>query len=188
MGIIRSFVSVKVKGLPDVEKLAMEMGRIRGIKGVRPENIHLTLKFLGNIDEEHDLPAISSLLTKVSRRHEPFEIRFTGTGAFPNLNRIRVAWIGIECDSLEKLADDVLRTLPKGNNEKTQRFKPHLTIGRVKFAEGARKGRELLEKYVGRDFGTLRVETFELMKSTLTPQGPIYDVLERYWLCRSDND
>jgi len=126
------------------------------------------------------VPKIISHLREVAARHPPFEIGFKGTGAFPNLNRMRVAWIGIKSEELKTLAEDVIRTLPSDKEEKPQRFRAHLTIGRIKFAEGAKKGRPLLEKYEDHDFGKLHVGSFELMKSTLTPQGPIYEVLEAF--------
>ncbi len=180
MGMIRSFVAVPVLEMPEIEHFAREMGKIRGIRGVRAENIHLTLKFLGDIDEERDVPEIIDLLTQVTRRHSPLEVRFSGVGAFPNMNNMRVAWIGMESPELSALAEDIITTLPKKQDEKPQSFRAHLTIGRIKFHEGAKNGRQLLERYLDHEFGSLNVEGFHLMQSTLTPQGPIYNVLKDF--------
>lgn len=180
MGMVRSFVAVPVKCLSEIEHLAEELGRIRGIKGVRTENIHLTLKFLGNIDEEREVPCICERLREVAGRHGTFEVRFQGIGAFPNPSRMKVAWIGIDSPELMLLARDVMAALPDREGERPQSFKAHLTIGRVKFADGIPQARRILEQYQEHDFGSLEVHEFLLMKSTLTPQGPIYDRLESF--------
>ena len=180
MGMIRSFVAVPIKGLSEIERLANDVGNIRGIKGVRTENIHLTLKFLGNIDEEEDVPRICEVLRKVAEQHTQLKVTFKGTGTFPNPNRMKVAWIGIESPELVKLASDVIAAFPLREGDRSQSFKPHLTIGRVKFADGIPAARKILEQHQDHDFGSLAVEEFLLMKSTLTPQGPIYDILSRF--------
>ncbi|MCK4613365.1 MAG: RNA 2',3'-cyclic phosphodiesterase [Thermoplasmata archaeon] len=180
MGRIRGFVAIPVKGLLEIEELAREIGTIRGIKGVRAENIHLTLKFLGGVDEEEEIPEIIRSLEEVAQRHHAFSISFQGTGAFPNLQRMRVAWIGIKGEELGKLAKDVLRALPIKEGERPQKFGPHLTIGRVKFREGIKKAQRVLERYRYKDFGTLKVRGIELMQSTLTPGGPIYSVIRHF--------
>ena len=180
MGMIRSFVAVPVKGLSEIEHLAEALGRIRGIKGVRTENIHLTLRFLGNIDEEQEVQRICERLQEVADRHGAIEVRFRGTGAFPNPSRMKVAWIGIDSPELVLLARDVMAALPVKKGERSQSFKAHLTIGRVKFADGIHTARKTLERYQDHDFGSLEVHEFHLMKSTLTPQGPIYDRLASF--------
>lgn len=184
MGIVRSFIAIPVRGLSSVESLARDLGRIRGVKGVRTENIHITLKFLGNIEEESDLPIICDGLREVSENHQPFSINFKGTGAFPNIPRMRVAWIGLESDKLEFLASNVQskvhEILPTSDDGRQQRFKSHLTIGRIKFNDAIRESGRLLERFTDHEFGELPVDGFNLMKSVLTPQGPIYSVIERF--------
>lgn len=180
MGMIRSFVAVPVRGLTDIDTIVQEIGKISGIKGVRSENIHLTLKFLGNIDEELDVKPIKDILQKVAGHHASFRVLFKGTGAFPKPAKMRVAWIGIDSPELEELAKDVIDSLPANAGEKLQSFRAHLTIGRVKFSDGIDRARRVLERYRDHDFGSINVNEFLLIKSTLTPQGPIYEILERF--------
>ena len=182
MGTIRSFIAVPIHGMSDIATIAREMGSIRGIKGVRPENIHLTLKFLGDVEEDSEMPRIRGLLREVAIRHAPLVVEIGKTGAFPKTGRMRVAWIGIDSTALEELARDVIATLPLKQGEKPQSFNPHLTIGRVKFSEGINDARKLLDRYRDHHFGTMNVHEFHLMKSTLTPQGPIYEILECFAL------
>jgi RNA 2',3'-cyclic 3'-phosphodiesterase len=182
MGTIRSFIAIPVKGLPKIDRILDEIGRIRGIKGISPENVHLTLKFLGDIDVDHEVPEISEILTEIAGRHDPFSLLFHNTGAFPTIPSMRVAWIGIQSPEIISLAKDVIQSLPPRPGEKKQSFRGHLTIGRVKFQGEIDRARRLLEQNTEQEFGTLNVEEFHLIKSDLTPHGPIYHVIERFSL------
>ncbi len=179
---IRSFVAVPVS-LKPVLKLAKSVKAIRGVKGIAPENLHLTLKFLGDVDTENEVPDIIDRLEGVAKRHSPFSIHFIGTGAFPDMSRARVAWIGIESPELIALGEDVLSTLPYRIEEDAGRgFSPHLTIGRLKHPAAKKELRRILQEHEDKDFGTMEVMVFYLMKSVLTPSGPIYSEVAEFQL------
>ena len=177
---IRCFVAVPVT-IPGLRELVERMNRVRGMKGVALENLHITLKFLGDVEVEKDLTDIMERLRAVAERHTSFYIRFRGTGAFPNMKRLRVAWVGIESEGLLSLGDDVVSSLPYRLEENSGReFNPHLTIGRLKHPSARLEARNLLEKYKNTDFGEMKASAFYLMKSTLSPSGPFYSKIESF--------
>lgn len=152
------------------------------IKWVKPANIHLTLKFLGEVEDEK-LPELVRVGEKISKDFSPFAVEICGVGVFPNINRPRVIWAGIENGSkeMENLSELLSRQLAKiGFPEEKRRFVGHLTIGRVKSPQ--RKG-HLIESFKSlekADFGRFPVSSLSLIKSQLTPAGPIYTVLKKF--------
>lgn len=139
------------------------------------KEFHLTLKFLGEIDEEK-LEEVKLVLKKV--KFESFKVNTSNLGVFPTESYIRVVWIGLESEKineLQKQIDEKLSNLfPKDN-----RFHPHITLGRVKFVKDKEKFIENL-KSIKVDEKEFEVKDFKLKKSTLTPKGPIYEDLEIY--------
>lgn len=149
-----------------------------GIKWVDPRNIHLTLRFLGET-EERLLPAIRTHITEVASAHSAIDCCIGKVGAFPNLNRPRVIWVGLEnnVEKLSGIASELeLRMQMLGFTPETKPFKPHLTLGRVR--EDA--PRVVLNvdavSRIGMPDAT-QLDTIVLFQSTLTPQGPIYKEL-----------
>ena len=147
--------------------------KIDGIKLVERENLHITVKFLGEIEEKtvEDIKSMDLSL-------EPVESRIRGLGVFPNENYIRVIWVG--ASNLVPLFEEVDRRLEDLNFKREREYVPHITIGRVKFLKDRKLLKERIEKYRDIDLGTLYVDSIVLMKSTLTRSGPIYEVLERW--------
>lgn len=152
--------------------------KIRGVKWVKPDNIHLTLKFLGNIEKE-TVEDIKKILDEVSSGAQPFKIRLSAAGAFPSPSRPRVIWVGIDEGKTEstELADRIDEEVEYLGIEKESRaFHPHLTLARLKF---------LKEKdAVKNAFASLKVPQAEmsatkitLFQSTLTGEGPIYTAI-----------
>ncbi|MBW9223184.1 RNA 2',3'-cyclic phosphodiesterase [Methanothermococcus sp. SCGC AD-155-E23] len=171
---MRCFLAIElseeiVEGLEDLKRNF----RIEGIKLVERENLHITVKFLGEIGEEtvEDIKGMDLSL-------EPVESRIGGLGTFPNENYIRVIWVG--ASNLEPLFEEVDRRLEDLNFKREREYIPHITIGRVKFLKNKRLLKERIRKYRDVDIGTLYVESIVLMKSTLTRSGPIYEVLKRW--------
>jgi len=176
---LRAFIAVEIGPL---EELVIFLDEIRDtgadIKLVEPENIHITLKFLGDIDEG-TVPEISNIIRDASLDLKPFTLKLLDTGAFPNLNYIKVLWVGLEDPGplpvLAKVLDDKLHQL--GFNKEKRGFKPHVTIGRVK----SRKNKEALKKILinsqNRDFGKIDVKSICLKKSILSSKGPTYYTL-----------
>lgn len=141
---------------------------------VKPENIHLTLKFLGEIDEKQ-LETLKDALMKV--RFPRFKAKLSSAGVFPNENFIRVVWIGIEprekADELHSLLDG---QLAKEGFAKDERFENHATISRVKSIKDKRAFVEELKKIKIKQM-EFEISKIALKKSTLTPEGPIYEDL-----------
>jgi 2'-5' RNA ligase len=176
---MRLFVAVPVPGglKSGVAALGSEIAR-GGVVPVRPENMHLTLRFLGEVDEgKGAVEGIKAALGGVRFKKFPCTIR--GVGAFPNENYVRVVWAGCEsAGALESLAADVAGALAGfGGDERGERFSAHMTIARVK-----RKAdlKEFFGMHREDVFGEFTVSEFRLMSSVLGPGGPQYAVLAAF--------
>lgn len=152
------------------------LSRYRGIKPVEPENLHITLKFLGEVNDAR-AELVKDRLRKVE--FDPFTIRFRGIGFFPRPDYMRVIWVGVEGEGIYKLAEKIEKEMRKLGFKKDREFRAHLTVGRVKRidADLRMKLAEELKEF-NRDYGEFTVEEFRLKRSTLTPKGPIYDDVE----------
>jgi len=138
-----------------------------GIKPVAKENLHITVKFIG---EREDANEIISALERIE--NEPIEISVKGVGAFPNKDYINVIWVG----AVGKL-EPLVRKIEKALGMKNERFEGHITIARVKKRIDAKK---FFERYAEEEFGSFSAKSFILYKSTLTPQGPIYEKFKEF--------
>ncbi len=149
------------------------------IRWVRKEGIHLTLKFLGDIDRD-SVEKISEAMERATGSFSPFTLWAEGIGVFPNLRRPRVAWVGLSGDIeiLRALQRDLESQLSGLGFPKEKRpFKGHLTLGRVKGRLDGIKLQEALE-----DLGDFRTESFTarsivLFQSDLRPDGAVYSRL-----------
>lgn len=151
------------------------------VQWVRVESIHLTLKFLGDI-EETQVENILQLLREAARDRAPFSVQVEGLGVFPDLRVPRVLWVGLSGDAkrLIQLAHSIDTTLaPLGLLPEPKPYSPHLTLARVK--EGALNiGKALVDSGVMREsqlMGKLSIDAVALIKSQLTPSGSIYSRL-----------
>lgn len=149
------------------------------IRWVKAANLHLTLRFLGNIPEE-SVPALADSIRSNTDGFGPFDLALSGLGAFPNLRRPRVIWVGSGpgTDRLKELAAKVEQAaVDSGFGKGDKPFSSHLTIGRVKFPKGLEQLSTLIEKtgYESPPFGVKEVVIF---KSDLSPAGPKYTRLE----------
>jgi 2'-5' RNA ligase len=179
---IRSFMAFDLENdtvlnrLASVQKLLFQTGA--DLKLVAPQNIHITLRFLGDIT-----PAMAEEIFGEMKKVQfaPFTVRINGVGAFPDLRYPRVVWAGI-AEGAEQLKnvfsqlEPMLRGLgfaadPKG-------FSPHLTIARVRSGRNKEQLAEFINKNGKYDFGTINAECLRLKKSDLTPQGPVYSTLK----------
>ncbi len=172
--MLRTFIAVELpkRFIPEIEKIESALD-IPGIKLVEPVQVHITLKFLGDIPEDKVEP-IASALSQVNCK--PFEARIKGVGIFPKLAYIRVIWLGAE-GNFEALHSDVERVLAAFKFEKDDKFSPHATLARVKQLREKATLLEKIKKLENIDLGTMNVESIALKKSTLTPKGPIYETL-----------
>lgn len=153
------------------------------VKWVSPENIHLTLKFLGEIDDK-ELNKVSGILEDITKDKNSFYMRIASVGAFPKTNSPRVIWVGI--DKGDEETKEIARELeekitPLGIPKEDRPFTSHLTIGRTKSSLNRESLVQLL-KSTARDFGSHPLEfpvtKLTLFQSILTPKGPIYERLK----------
>ncbi len=148
------------------------------VKWVEPENFHLTLKFLGDVAGDR-LEAVFGAVEKGCEGRRAFEISLEGVGAFPDLKRPRVVWVGVHRgrEEVARLASSIDDSLAEAGFAREDRpFKAHATVGRVKDTSLA--VRELGENIAAEKLALegIRINRVEVMKSQLTRQGPIYTV------------
>lgn len=178
---LRCFIAIEVpvevqraisEALSPLMKLSQD-----SVKWVKPGNIHLTLKFLGNTPEGR-IDSIGEAITRATEGFGPIKGEIKGAGAFPNLRRPSVLWAGFEFPpalmELKKRLESKLAAL--GFEQDDRPFSPHLTVGRVK--RGARLPKRrlavALEQLESTSFGAIDIREIVLMKSDLRPEGPVY--------------
>lgn len=182
---MRAFLAFEVS--PEViESLTKVQEELKGTKAdlklVELENLHFTVKFLGEIPE--------SMVEEIDRRIRTLalskiEVDVQGLGAFPDGKHPRVVWAGVsskDFDRISKSAQQVIDAL-QGIGETDERpFHPHITVARVRSARNASELRTLLGAYATKEFGRTPIATLKLKSSTLTPSGPIYADIKVYAL------
>lgn len=154
----------------------------QNIKWVNKQGMHLTLKFLGELDEDK-IPLIRSSLEKTAKKFDVFSIQIKGTGAFPpGKKNPRVLWVGItENDSLHDLQTDVETECELlGFPREKRKFSPHLTLGRVKGHSQLGGVLSLLDKNQNTQFGEMDVKKITFFQSRLKPTGAEYKVLSEF--------
>ena len=160
------------------------------VRWMKPEALHLTLKFIGEFPDAK-LEELKAALAIV--KAPQFDISFSGTGFFPTPKAARVFWVGVHADErLKKLASAVDDALAKlGIEREVRAYTPHLTLARSGSGRPSRekedkpnnrfqKLRERLEKMAPPDFGTMTAREFYLYQSKLSPRGSEYSKLERF--------
>jgi 2'-5' RNA ligase len=187
---IRTFVAIDlpvalVRQVAELQRQLRDRAREAGVRigWVPPPNMHLTLKFLGNIQPE-TVPAISDKLRELLAPVAPIKLAVEGLGAFPDAGRPRVLWAGLsgELEALSTLAEGVDRTLEAlGFNKESRPFHAHVTLGRVK---GGPAGQLLVGLEDPRP-GQFTVREVVLYQSELQRQGASYTPLARFPLSGS---
>jgi RNA 2',3'-cyclic 3'-phosphodiesterase len=170
--IARAFIAVEVSERIKEELCLLMQELPQGLRLVKKGNMHLTLKFLGEITGEKAVE-IARLMDEV--KLEEFSLSCKGIGVFPNERNPRVLFAKIESEGLLSLQKD-LETKLENIGFEHEEFVPHLTIARAteRFDASA-----LLAKNSGRFFGECKVSAFFLMGSTLTPSGPIHKIVHK---------
>jgi 2'-5' RNA ligase len=181
---VRSFIAFDLnneavlKSITSVQNLLVKTGA--DLKPVEPENIHVTVRFLGDIspsmvDNVHDA------MKKV--HFAPFEAKISGIGAFPNVNYPRVIWAGMTqgADQVQSIFSQLEPHLNElGFAPDPKGFSPHLTIARVRSGRNKPALITCLRENSQHEFGVIKAECLRLKKSELTPKGPIYSTLREH--------
>ncbi len=185
MSLLRAFIAIEIP--PEIKKtIASEIASLhdsagRAVRWVTTENIHLTLKFLGEISPA-SVELLSQALQAECEQHTPFEIAVSGLGCFPNSHRPRIIWIGLKIPpELNRLQHRLeTATARMGYAAEDKPFSPHLTIGRIReqatSAELSNIHAAFEKTHVG-SLGTFTARAVHLFKSDLKPAGPVYTCL-----------
>jgi len=186
LGLIRSFIAFDIKDKGILERLSEAQEKLRrtgaDLKLVRLENIHITMRFLGNI-EPNIVDKIFNQMEQVS--FTPFDVEIRGVGAFPKPQYVRVVWAGIQ-SGVKNLKDISGQLEPRlrslGIKPDTKGFSPHITIARVRKGFRNPELAQCLSQLADYEFGVTKLNCLKLMKSVLTSKGPVYSTLKQ--VCR----
>lgn len=187
MATLRTFIAIELD-----EELKANLGHLqdrlrdqvapRSVRWVRPEGIHLTLKFLGDTPVDK-LDGVKAALAQAAAEAEPFTFRVGGLGCFPNTSRPRVIWVGLQevTGALARLRDAVeTHVVPLGFPTEKRRFHPHLTLGRVQRRASKSEVREIGQVVANSSMGNIDEMTVTgvcYIKSDLLPSGAVYTTL-----------
>lgn len=187
---MRVFIAIDIneavrKGLEELQqRLRKEVELKKGaVKWVRPELVHLTLKFLGEVKDEQ-ITEVCEAVKAASGGHGSFELDFQTVGFFGG-NSAKVVWVGVGqgAEELLQLQKDIERELARAGWPAEQRsFSGHLTVCRVRSKQAGLRLAELTEKYKDFSAGSTGVDSVNVYQSRLTPQGPVYTVLAGFKL------
>lgn len=148
------------------------------VKWVEAENLHLTLKFLGEVPEGQ-IAAITETLSAIAQATPTFAFAVKGVGGFPDLRRPRVLWVGVEAPkellTLHRQIEQGMERL--GFAPEGRPYHPHITIGRVKAMQGLAPTLDILKEHADTLFGTVTVRHLTLFRSDLSREGPTYTPL-----------
>jgi len=186
---MRVFIAIELseevkKGIAQVQ--SEMMGSTNKVKWVEPSSMHVTLKFLGEVEDKR-LNNIFDATDNVAAEFIPFQVEIKGTGAFPSIGRPKVLWVGIDQGSNElirivnKLEEKLFSC---GFPREKKKWTPHITLGRVKQLKDKEFIRKVIDREKQTQGGKMQVKYITVMQSRLTPQGAIYTPLKRFPLER----
>ncbi len=187
MATIRAFIAVEIddQTRQKISELISTLKKSNAdIKWITDSQMHLTLKFLGNIDKDK-VQGISDSISNISDNFNSFKIAFSKIGAFPSLNHPAVIWLGIDkgAESLKTLNEKIETALEKlGFKRESREFKPHLTLGRVRSDKNMPGLTKLLKEtafYLGND---IQINKLTFFQSDLNPKGAVYSIILQKYL------
>lgn len=150
------------------------------VKWVPTQNLHLTLKFLGEIDTGQ-IATAAEKLREISHDFSPFELKLRGLGAFPDEREARVIWVGVQnkirLGELWQKIESIFT--PIGFSAAEQDFNPHITIGRLRNKQSVNR---LISPFLRKDYGTILINKITLFESHLQGHYPVYKEIERFSL------
>ncbi|MEA2086942.1 MAG: RNA 2',3'-cyclic phosphodiesterase [Candidatus Caldatribacteriota bacterium] len=186
---VRSFIAVNLN--PEIKEYLASLQAALNIpetkiKWVGKDNLHLTMKFLGDISSEQR-ELLKSILKEIASQHNPFIIKLSSNiGTFPTYQMPRIIWVGIKegINELKELYNSIEDNLVnQGFPREDKDFHGHITIGRVKFIRDKTNFIQILKRIEVNNF-TQEVGSIDLMESKLTPSGPIYNITAKFPLLK----
>jgi len=179
MEVVRAFLALEVA--EDVKKRIMELeGKIKAsgadVKLVEQENLHITMKFLGDITADAVERVYEAMKTV---KEVKFQLEVKGTGVFPNPRMVRVLWVGAGTggEKVVSIFRQLDSELVSKGFQRERDFTPHITIGRVKSHRNKEDLLRAIDEYRARIFGTTAIDKIVLKKSILMSSGPVYSNL-----------
>lgn len=184
---IRSFIAINLnnnikKGLIKIEDSLRNIFKYSKINWVKEENLHITLRFLGEIEEE-DIEKIENTLYPLFSKYDSLNLNFHNFGIFPGIKHPRVLWIGSDYEpSFQKLYKEFNMVIEKLGFPEDKPFLPHITLGRIKYMH--KRDLNGLKEFINTFSISYKekVEKIDLMRSVLTSKGPIYTVIRSFYL------
>ena len=182
---MRAFVAIEmndpVRDALDALSIRLRESAAR-VSWVKPKNVHLTLRFLGEVDEAQ-VDRLGEILAVAYQSVPPFTLTVGDVGAFPNVRRPQVVWVGVgPADGplcvVQRVAEEAARRV--GLPPETKRFSPHVTLGRVRDDRAGDDLRVALERENGFVAGDITVQRVALLRSTLSPKGSIYTPIREF--------
>lgn len=178
---IRSFIAFDIENESVLQRFSETQSTLidtgADLKLVKPQNIHVTMRFLGNISPS----MVTSIHEEMKKTlFSPFAVEIKGLGAFPKPRYARVIWAGIRdgADKLENIFNQLEPRLQMlGFRPDSKGFSPHLTLARVKTGRNKAELLQCIQDLANYEFGVIKAECLRLKKSVLTPKGPIYSTL-----------
>ncbi len=181
---MRLFIAIEIpeeikKEMAAIQRRLKDAGADAG--WTRPEGIHLTLKFLGEVPETK-ISGIMAALANAAKGAGGFRLAVEGVGTFPNPKSARVVWVGVSGDveklaSLQTAVEDSMAGL--GFEREKRAFTPHLTLGRIKYIHSRERWLKALDSVKDAGLPALEVKAVSLMKSELKPSGAVYTEMGR---------
>jgi 2'-5' RNA ligase len=182
---MRTFLAIEIepyiKNKIEESQEIIEDSESSNIKFVEVENIHLTLKFFGEIDDTR-IEQITDIVNQSIKDKETYTLKVVNIGAFPNIYNPRVIWTGIKDknNTTVKLIEELDKKFNKIGFKKEKNYVPHITIGRVKSISDKEKLTQTLKKLNKKYHGKMEVKKIYLKSSKLTPNGPIYKNIKEF--------
>ncbi len=175
------FTTYKLQNI--VDGLENETKNFLKGKWIEAQNLHITFQFLGEVEDDKKVDILLNL-EKVSSEFEPFDIEYEGLGVFPSMGKPRILWIGVGRGSspLKSLATRIIKyNKMKGIEIDSKPFYPYVSVCRLSEPVSS-KIYPFLRKYKDKVFETDRVDKIALVKSSLTSIGPVYSIVEEFYL------
>jgi len=175
VGIPLSF-ELKQKLKPVLEELSLP-----GVAPVGIEKLHLTVKFLGEVEEEK-IPEIQEKLQEISLKTSPFRVELGHLGVFPEEGNPKVLWVGVESEEMTHLMQLADKSLDYTRANEHKEEIPHLTLARIKNNSSLSQLKTIFFKYKSLQWGVWDIDKIHLYEAELTPKGPIYSPLQEFKL------